>query len=309
MATPGTKWENSKSTNKIQVIVAGFAGNIPATITYNLHPLELHGQDSCMGSNDALGGIASVQKAFALLDVVAGHRNGASAKDIATALDMPVPTVYRMLKTLVASGHLVHLRQESLYGLGYKLHALDNSLRRQVGTPPAVARLIHDLHLNANAASYYAVHRGEDIIVAYVVDSPQRPRITPMGFGFNDAAHATAFGKVLLAAMDPEQRESYLRRHGQPAMTDHTITEPDALAADLHSDTETGTAVENEEFIYGASCMAAPVTNLAGQTVGSVAVSLPPTELPAQSEHITRVLRDTAGKVRNALRGTSILPR
>src|SRR5699024_3371918 len=155
-----------------------------------------------MGRNDALGGIASIQKAFSLLDVVASHHRGVTAKELAATLDMPLPTVYRLLKTLVASGHLVHLRDESRYGLGYKLHSLDKSLHRQVGTPPAVARLIRELHSRADAAAYYAVHRGEDIVVAHVVDSPQRPRITPMGFGFNDAAHATAFGKVLLAAMD-----------------------------------------------------------------------------------------------------------
>jgi len=260
-----------------------------------------------MGRNDALGGIASIQKAFALLDVVASHSRGVTAKELATSLDMPLPSVYRMLKTLVASGHLVHLKDESRYGLGYKLHALDNSLRRQVGTPPAVARLINELHVRADAAAYYAVHRGEDIVVAYVVDSPTRPRITPMGFGFNDAAHATAFGKVLLAAMDLDRRESYLERHGQPAMTDATITGAAELATELDHVATTGIAVEREEFIYGASCMAAPVTASGGQTIGSVAVSMAPAEFSARSDQTAVLLRHTAGLVRRALQGTSML--
>ena len=190
---------------------------------------DMDRQDACMGHNDALDGLASVRKAFALLDVVATDSRGMTAKEIAAALQMPLPTVYRMLKTLVASGHVVHLREESRYGLGYKLHALDTSLRRQVGTPPAVARLIQELHSRADAAAYYAVHRGEDIVVAYVVDSPAHPRITPMGFGFNKAAHATAFGKVLLSAMDAERRAIYLQRHGQPALTAATTTDPGQL--------------------------------------------------------------------------------
>lgn len=262
-----------------------------------------------MGRNDALGGIASIQKAFALLDVVASHHRGVTAKELASELDMPLPTVYRMLKTLVASGHLVHLKDESRYGLGYKLHALDTSLRRQVGTPPAVARLINELHLRADAAAYYAVHRGEDIVVAYVVDSPTRPRITPMGFGFNDAAHATAFGKVLLAAMDPERREAYLERHGQPAMTDATITGPAELAAELNRVAKTGIAVEREEFFHGASCMAAPVTDAAGQTVGSVAVSMESARFSDRAPQTAMLLRHTASLVRRALQGTSILPK
>ena len=262
-----------------------------------------------MGRNDALGGIASIQKAFALLDVVATHSRGVTAKELAATLDMPLPSVYRMLKTLVSSGHLVHLKDESRYGLGYKLHALDTSLRRQVGTPPAVARLINELHLRAEAAAYYAVHRGEDIVVAHVVDSTARPRITPMGFGFNDAAHATAFGKVLLAAMDPDRRDSYLERHGQPAMTNATITGAAELAAELDQVVKTGIAVEREEFFYGASCMAAPVTDSAGQTVGSVAVSMESADFSARAPQTAMLLRHTAGLVRRTLQGTTLLSR
>lgn len=259
-----------------------------------------------MGRNDVLTGMGSVQKAFALLDVVASNSRGMSAKEIAATLDMPLPTVYRLLKTLVVSEHLVHLKDESRYGLGYKLHALDNSLRRQVGTPPSVAQLIRELHLRADAAAYYAVHRGDDIVVAHVVESPVRPRITPMGFGFNDAAHATAFGKVLLAAMDPDQRWDYLERHGLPEMTDQTITSISQLEDELRGVREDGVAVEREEFIHGASCMAAPVTNLAGQTIGSVAVSMEPAAFAACSRNIGVLLRDTADKVSRALRGTPL---
>lgn len=268
---------------------------------------DMDRQDACMGHNDALDGLASVRKAFALLDVVATDSRGMTAKEIAAALQMPLPTVYRMLKTLVASGHVVHLREESRYGLGYKLHALDTSLRRQVGTPPAVARLIQELHSRADAAAYYAVHRGEDIVVAYVVDSPAHPRITPMGFGFNKAAHATAFGKVLLSAMDAERRAIYLQRHGQPALTAATTTYPGQLEDQLEQVTRRGIAVEREEFVQGACCMAAPVLSSTGQTVGSVAVSMDPAYFSSHSAQMAVLLRDTAGRVGRALRGASLL--
>lgn len=262
-----------------------------------------------MGQNDSLTGLASVQKAFALLDVVASHHRGMSAKEIAAELQMPLPTVYRLLKTLVASEHLIHLKDESRFVLGYKLHALDQSLRRQVGTPPSVARLVRELHVRADAAAYYAVHRGEDIVVAHVVESPTRPRITPMGFGFNDAAHATAFGKVLLAGMDAERCRAYLQRHGMPSMTAATITGPAILDAELEGVRTSGIAVEREEFIRGASCMAAPVTTASGQTVGSVAVSMDPSDFLVRSGEVSVLLRDVASRVSRALRGSPMLGR
>ncbi|MDQ1623104.1 MAG: hypothetical protein QOH19_1522 [Actinomycetota bacterium] len=261
-----------------------------------------------MGRNDAFTGMASVQKAFALLDVVASDPRGLTAKELAAALEIPLPTVYRLLKTLVESEHLIHLKEESRYALGYKVHALDNSLRRQVGTPSAVARLILELHSRGDAAAYYAVHRGDHIVVAHVADSPARRRITPMGFGFNDAAHATAFGKILLAGMDPERRRAYLARHGMPSMTDQTITTAEELEDELERIRENGIATEREEFILGASCLGAPVMNAAGQIVGSVAVSMETADFDRRAAKVAPLLRDTADRVSRALRATSVLP-
>ncbi|MCU1549165.1 MAG: hypothetical protein JWO29_2116, partial [Arthrobacter sp.] len=50
-----------------------------------------------MARSDASTGMASVQKAFALLDVVASDRRGLTAKELAAALEIPLPTVYRLL--------------------------------------------------------------------------------------------------------------------------------------------------------------------------------------------------------------------
>ena len=110
-------------------------------------------------------GLASVRKALALLDVVARDSRGATAKDISAALGIPLPSVYRLLQTLVASEHVVHLREQRRYGLGYKVHALDTSLRRQVGTPAAVRRAVRELHAAADAAAYFAVYRGDAVVV------------------------------------------------------------------------------------------------------------------------------------------------
>ncbi len=261
-----------------------------------------------MGRNDAFTGMASVQKAFALLDVVASDQRGQTAKEIAASLDIPVPTVYRLLKTLVESEHLVHLKDDSRYALGYKVHALDTSLRRQVGTPSAVARLILELHSRGEAAAYYAVHRGDHIVVAHVVDSPAHRRITPMGFGFNDAAHATAFGKILLAGMDPDRRRTYLARHGLPSMTGHTLGTVEELDEELERVREDGIAKEREEFILGASCLGAPVINAAGQIVGSVAVSMDAADFDRRAATVAPLLRNTADRVSRALRATSVLP-
>lgn len=261
-----------------------------------------------MAPTDPQTGMASVQKAFALLDVVAGDPRGATAKDISTVLGIPLPSVYRLLQTLVASEHVVHLKEQRRYGLGYKVHTLDTSLRQQVGTPLSVQRAVRELHTAADAAAYFAVYRGDAIVVAHVVDSPHRPRINPMDFGFTDAAHATAFGKILLSRMDDDEVGEYLVRHGMRPMTDRTLTTVPALGRELARVRAEGIAVEREEFMPGASCMAAPVLSPAGRTLGSVAVSLRPADFARRHRAIAPVLRDAADRVGRALRAAEGCP-
>jgi DNA-binding IclR family transcriptional regulator len=248
-----------------------------------------------------LNSMASVRKAMMLLDVLARDAQGLTAKEIALRLDVPLPTAYRLLQTLTEAEFVVHLRSERKYALGYKLHSLDAALHRQLITPPAVKRLINQLHVDADAAAYYAVHRGEDIVIAHVADSRLRPRISPMGFGFQGCGHATAFGKIMLAGMDNQHRDSYLKRYGMMALTPLTIREKTELLRQLEQVRATGLAAERQEFVGGKSCLAAPVTNPGGQIIGSVAVSVDACEFESQYARLGKILRETAHRVSREL--------
>lgn len=161
------------------------------------------------------------ERTLAILEIVA-ERGGASAREVSDALGYPIPTVYRLLQTLVKNDYLVHLRTEHRFELGFKLDRLGVSLHRQVGVPRPVRAEIAGLHDRAEAAAYFAVYRGVDVVVAYVVDSAAHPRLTPLSFGFHEAAHATAFGKVMLAGMRSEHVTQYMDVHAMPRLTPET---------------------------------------------------------------------------------------
>jgi DNA-binding IclR family transcriptional regulator len=242
-------------------------------------------------------GVITVEKTLAILEIVA-ERGGASAKDISDALGYPLPTVYRLLQTLVQTDYIVHLRNQRRFELGYKLDRLGASLHRQIGVPTPLRAKIAQLHSSAHAAGYFAVYRGADVVVAYVVDSPEHPRITPLNFGFHEAAHATAFGKIMLSGMSTDQREQYLDVHGTPPLTPHTITERGDLLSHLARVATSGIAWEREEFVSGMTCAAIGVRNAAGMIVGSVAISAPTDEFSdARERELERLLRDTSNQV------------
>src|ERR671929_32456 len=62
------------------------------------------------------------------------------------------------------------------------------------------------------------VHRGSQMVVVHTADSREAPRLQPLDFGFHEAAHATAFGKILLANLDPAQRDLHLDPDPMPRL-------------------------------------------------------------------------------------------
>lgn len=242
-----------------------------------------------------------LEKTFAVLEFVA-ERGGASAKEISEALGYPMPSVYRLAKSLVATGYLVHLKDEGRFELGYKPHQLAVSLHRQVGVPSPVKGLIAQLHQLVGMASYFAVYRGADVVVAFVVDSPASPRLKPLSFGFHEAAHATAFGKIMLSGMSEHQREQYLEVHGTPALQDKTITSPIELSKHLDGVMLNGIAWERDEFVLGQTCAAVGVHNGAGMIVGAVAVSAESRLMVGREREVESALRNTANSISKYLR-------
>jgi DNA-binding IclR family transcriptional regulator len=174
----------------------------------------------------------SVHRTFDILEVVAAL-GGASAKEIADATGLPLPTVYRLVRELLDGDYLVHIREEKRFELGYKLHRLGVSLHQQIGVPREVRAEVVALHQKLGVAAYFAVHRGSQIVVVHTADSREAPRLQPLDFGFHEAAHATAFGKILLATMEPAQRDLHLDPDPMPRLGPGTITSRAALEPHL----------------------------------------------------------------------------
>lgn len=245
-----------------------------------------------------------VERTLGILEVVA-ERGGASAREIADATGIPLPTVYRLATELVDSDYLVHIRSDGRYELGHKLHRLGLSLHRQLGLSRPVTTEIARLHESTGFAAYLAILRGSELVVAHVVDSPECPRLQPMRFGFHEAPHATAFGKILLAELDDAGRDMYVTRNGLRALTASTITERTVLDPHLMEVGRRGVAWEYGEFLPGWWCAAAPVRGADVALLGSVAVSAQPDRFTGRELQIEARLRQVASRVGGLLRGSS----
>jgi DNA-binding IclR family transcriptional regulator len=87
--------------------------------------------------------------------------------------------------------------------------------------------------------------------------------------------HATSSGKILLAYLPDEQRDSILDKAGLPSLTENTVTSRVALLDQLAEIREAGFATAFEELEVGLNAAATPVRDHTGTVVGALSASGP----------------------------------
>ncbi|GAB3822387.1 IclR family transcriptional regulator C-terminal domain-containing protein [Tessaracoccus terricola] len=246
-----------------------------------------------------------IARAIAVLEAVAEH-GSSTARTTADVTGIPLPTVYRIAQELIRAEYLVHLKDEQRFALGYQLHRLAVGLHEDLGIPRSVREEVRSLHVDLGMAAYLAIHRGTEFVVAFVADSPRYPRLSPMGFGFHESPHATAFGKMGLGSLPAEERDAWLANGDLRAHTPRTITDAGVLRSQLDEISVRGVAWEHQEFQTGTDCMAAAIKADDGMLIGSVAVSAPVAAYEGRTRHVEDRVRACASRAGRAYRlGTS----
>ncbi|WP_345801134.1 IclR family transcriptional regulator [Microbacterium sp. AZCO] len=250
-------------------------------------------------SRDAAG-IRSADRVLRILDEVGGSAEGLTAAELASRLGLSPATTYRLLATLQAHDYLVR-SATSRYALGRAVDGLGRAVRSQLVATAEVRGILDDMRDAARAPAYLTVFRGDDIAVAHVAESAAHPRIGQLHVGFADAAHVTAFGKLMLAARDDDEVRRYLERRGAPAISPRSVTGERALLQQLDEVRALQIAVEVEEYMPKLACIAAPVKSRSGRTVGAVSLSTTADDFASRAHELEKIVRRGAWHVSSSL--------
>ena len=241
--------------------------------------------------------IQSIERAAAILRLLSGRNRRLGVVQIAGEMALPKATVHGILQTLAAVGFVEQDEETGKYQLGAALlhmgsSYLDgNELRaRALNWADALAAR------SGESVRIGTLHEGRVLVVHHVFrpdDSRQALEV-----GALQPAHATAMGKVLLAAYRYVAAE--LTAGELPRYTPATITERAALEAELRAVTERGWADDVEELVAGECSVAAPIEDRRGVTVGAIGISGPVerlTENGSARTDLVSFVRETARAV------------
>jgi DNA-binding IclR family transcriptional regulator len=176
--------------------------------------------------------IQSVSRALRILEVVGASPGGLSPKAIARGCDLRLSTTYHLVRTLDYEGYLGRLPTGD-YVLGLEIADRFRDLMANLARPPQVAQVLRRVAEVTSHSAYLARFVDGRITIAHVVEAPHSPPLEDLIPGFDEGAHATALGKALLSTLAPAVRRAYLAEAGLRPFTPATVTDADALDAEL----------------------------------------------------------------------------
>lgn len=246
--------------------------------------------------------IQSVARASRLILWVARQPDGATAKEIALGQALALPTTYHLLNTLVDEGLLtkdVHRR----YVLGRSVGVLAQAYLRGRSVPETMLAALRELARRTEETAYLADWGENDIRVLACVEGKHMVRVAEVSTGPYEYGHARANGKVLLAFAMPEVRDAYLSKHPLVPVTANTIVDGTQLEREFEAIRQRGYAYDEEEYVPGACCVAAPLL-VQDDLVGAFAFAVPADRFREKRAELTATLLDVVAGLAN--RGTAV---
>ncbi|MFT4044399.1 MAG: IclR family transcriptional regulator [Gordonia sp. (in: high G+C Gram-positive bacteria)] len=237
------------------------------------------------------------EKTLAVLEATVLHER---FTDIVEASGLPKSTVHRILAILVDS-EFVTGNAEHGYRAGRRFMTLAGRAISNISigaiAQPVVDRLVGEVDCTVHVGAV----SGDEMVYIIRTDSASKPYRMRSRVGLSISMHSSGMGKAVLACRDSESVRSYAERTGLPARTEHTLTELDALLAELAQVRDRGYALDLSENESGTVCVSAPIFDFSGEPAYGISVS------SIAVEHPGRAIEQFAPQVKAAAESISRL--
>lgn len=228
------------------------------------------------------GGVQSLGRAFAILEEVARNRDGIALAELSKRVGLHNSTTFHLVKTMVSLGYIRQMKDSKRYRVGRPLFALAASALDEIEMVSLATPVLEDLSRETGESSHFAVRMGDSVVIIARIAGPGAFQILDR-VGVVRPAHCTALGKVILAALRPDQLARVLDRAELKPLTPKTIVERAALEQQIDEIRRSGIAFDDGEFDPEVRCVAVPVRDFTGHIIGAIGISGPIWRLSIQT--------------------------
>lgn len=211
--------------------------------------------------------VAGLEKGLAIIEAF-GIRNGSLT--LSEAAEITGYTRASARRSLLTLQRLGYVESDGKYfRLAPRVLRLGHAYVASIPLPKLAQPILETTSERTGESCSLAVLDGTDV-VCVARTATRRSLSNGLGVGSRLPAYSAATGRVLLAALPPQEAELRLKRMARQRLTPRTRTEVSELMGLLDDVRRQGYAVSNEELEPGVLSVAVPVHDTAGRTVASM---------------------------------------
>jgi DNA-binding IclR family transcriptional regulator len=218
--------------------------------------------------------IQVLERAFALLDLLASQPEPVALKDISEKTGLHPSTAHRILNDLTI-GRYVDRPHAGSYRLGMRLLEMGNLVKARLDVRDAAIPPMRELHKFTHQPVNLSMRQGDEIVYIERTYSERSGMQVVRAIGGRAPLHLTSVGKLFLAHDDLARVRAYASRTGLTGHTRNSITDITRLERELAAVRSSGCARDDEELELGVRCMAAGIFDDQGKLVAGLSVSAP----------------------------------
>jgi DNA-binding IclR family transcriptional regulator len=220
------------------------------------------------------GDVDTVRTAETMFDVVERlvEHDGATLAELAAELDYAKSTVHRHLHTLERLGYVVH--RDDGYHVGLRFLEVGVTARSSYRGYDLVRAKVEEIAaVTGERAQFFVEEHAKAVYLARAAGE-QAVRTDP-GLGSRIPLYAASAGKAILAALPEPELSDMIERMAFDPVTDHTITDPDELRAEIEAGRERGYFFNREESLRGTHAVGVAICGPDGEVIGGLSVTGP----------------------------------
>ena len=211
--------------------------------------------------------VASLGKGLAVVECFDHARPRLSIAEVAKLTGLERATARRFLLTLSKLGYADY--DGKFFSLTPRVLRLGYAYLASTPLPALLQRVLEPLSAELDESVSGSTLDGSEIV--YVARASHRRVMSiSISVGSRLPAYCSSMGRVLLAALPPEQAKVRLLAVARAKLTQRTTTRVDALVAELARIREQGYAIIDQELEAGLISIAVPVIDSGGKAVAAI---------------------------------------
>ncbi|WP_224816040.1 IclR family transcriptional regulator [Hasllibacter sp. MH4015] len=194
--------------------------------------------------------------------------------EVNASLELPKPTIHRLFATLEEEGFLQKDLDGRTYSPGPRMRVLAASTMSSLRIRTARQAILQRLSREVGETCNIALPDRDAMLYLERVETEWPLRIQ-LPQGTRVPFHCTASGKMYLSSLVGTHQLRFLNAMELKAETENTITDRDALMAELRDIKRQGFAVDRAEFMEDMIALAVPILDPNGRLMATLSFHAP----------------------------------